>query len=72
MEEKKYWIYPGISCSHSGLPFVEIFVDEIERLPADETGKKKLVGVKCHWLYNGVLQRGTFRTDELKPFDNGV
>lgn len=69
---KKYWIYPGVSVSHPSLPYVEIFVDELEREPKDESGRRKLIGVKCHWIYKGCLERGVFRTNELKPYKHGV
>jgi|LakMenEpi03Aug12_release.lakeMendotaPanAssembly.Ray.scaffolds.fasta_scaffold10364_11 hypothetical protein len=63
--ENKHWIKPGMYVRHFSLPNVRITVDYVERIKNEQKNKDLIVGVRCHWIYDGEMKDGVFRTTEL-------
>lgn len=65
-QQDKHWIKPGMYVKHYSLPGVRITVDFVDRVKTENRGL--VVGVRCHWIWNGEMKEGIFRTTELEPW----
>jgi len=77
----RHWIKPGMQVTSILNPKIVMIVDDIKKITKEVTNPENsnlakvqkvfTIGVECHWVYNGIYQRGRFHTTELLSYDKG-